>query len=171
MATGICTTGILFGLGIMGIMKLVYRLIPTPVIIGMKISQGLAFAFTTVKYIRNEQDFVKKKVEDVRPWLGLDGLLLAIVCLGFILLVNGSGGDDDDSSQRTKVTPLVLVPTDGSEDPQGEYESLKTRIAKALEMGQVPPKLISSVDGFVQRSSNIANHSSIVLSSLFKDLH
>ncbi|KAH9307453.1 hypothetical protein KI387_035364, partial [Taxus chinensis] len=48
------------------------------------------------------------------------------------------------------------------QDMKDEYESLKTRIAKALETGQVPSNLISSVDGFVQRSSDIRNHSSIV---------
>ncbi|KAH9307451.1 hypothetical protein KI387_035362, partial [Taxus chinensis] len=47
---------------------------------------------------------------------------------------------------------------------KGEYESLKWRISKALETGQVPTDLIShdSLDGFVLRSSDIRNHSSIV---------
>ncbi|KAH9289303.1 hypothetical protein KI387_033420, partial [Taxus chinensis] len=127
MAAGICTSGILFGLGITGLMKL-----------------GLAFAFTAVKYIRKEQDFAKNKAGDARPWLGLDGLLLALVCLGFILLVNGSGGDDDDSSQRTEDIPLVSVPMDGSEDHQVRKSFRNLKFLHA-----VPSALIVFVLGIV----------------------
>ena len=61
MAAGICTAGTLLGLGVTGLMGLMYRLIPLPVIRGVQLSQGLSFAFTAVKYIRKNQDFAKNK--------------------------------------------------------------------------------------------------------------
>ena len=102
MAAGICTSGALFLLGVTGLMETVYRLIPLPVVRGVQLSQGLSFAMTAVKYIRKEQDFSKSKSGGERHWVGLDGLLLALVCAVFIVVVNGAGeesrggGSDDD---------------------------------------------------------------------------
>ena len=102
MAAGICTSGALFLLGVTGLMETVYRLIPLPVVRGVQLSQGLSFAMTAVKYIRKEQDFSKSKSGGERHWVGLDGLLLALVCAIFIVVVNGAGeesrggGSDDD---------------------------------------------------------------------------
>ena len=102
MAAGICTSGALFLLGVTGLMETVYRLIPLPVVRGVQLSQGLSFAMTAVKYIRKEQDFSKSKSGGERHWVGLDGLLLALVCAIFIVVVNGAGeesrggGRDDD---------------------------------------------------------------------------
>ncbi|XP_021714192.1 molybdate transporter 1-like [Chenopodium quinoa] len=93
MAAGICTAGILFVLGVTQLMQLVYLLIPLSVVRGIQVSQGLKFAMAAVKYITKEQDFAKSKSVGDRPWLGLDGLLLAIVCACFIILVNGAGED------------------------------------------------------------------------------
>lgn len=117
MAAGICTGGILFVLGVTGLMQLVYKLIPLSVVRGIQLAQGLSFAMTAVKYVRNEQNFSKSKSAGERPWLGLDGLLLAIICACFIILVNGSGDDqesengEDVENPRTKrsVTKIIAL--------------------------------------------------------------
>ncbi|KAK2631505.1 hypothetical protein EUGRSUZ_L02822, partial [Eucalyptus grandis] len=90
MAAGICTGAILVFLGVTGLMQLVYRLIPLSVVRGIQLSQGLSFAMTAVKYIRKVQDFSKSKSAGNRHWLGLDGLVLAIVCACFIVVINGA---------------------------------------------------------------------------------
>ncbi|KAM0932598.1 putative molybdate transporter [Dioscorea sansibarensis] len=99
MAGGLSTAGVLFVLGATGLMSLAYRLIPLPVVRGVQLSQGLSFAFTAIKYIRYNQNFSSSKTSssDPRPWLGLDGLILAISALLFIILVTGSGDDEDEA--------------------------------------------------------------------------
>ncbi|XP_077209840.1 molybdate transporter 1-like [Tasmannia lanceolata] len=96
MASGILTAGILLLLGITGLMEFVYRIIPLPVVRGVQLSQGLSFALTAVKYVRNVQNFSKGKSSGNRPWFGLDGLVLAIVCASFIVIVNGVGEESDE---------------------------------------------------------------------------
>lgn len=91
MASGILTGAALFLLGVTGLMKLAYKLLPLCVVRGIQLAQGLSFALTAVKYIRKVQDLPKSKAKGERPWLGLDGLVLAIVCACFIILVNGAG--------------------------------------------------------------------------------
>ncbi|KAK9682552.1 hypothetical protein RND81_10G081700 [Saponaria officinalis] len=80
MAAGICTGGILLVLGVTQLMQLAYWLVPLSVVRGIQLSQGLAFAISAV----NLGD---------RPWLGLDGLLLAIICACFFILVSGGGNE------------------------------------------------------------------------------
>ncbi|KAL6556594.1 TATA-binding protein-associated factor mot1 [Orobanche gracilis] len=92
MAAGICTGGVLLILGLTGLMHIVCKLIPLPVVRGIQLAQGLSFAMTGVKYIREVQALPKSKAgAGERPWLGLDGLLLALTCACFIIIVNGSG--------------------------------------------------------------------------------
>jgi MFS superfamily sulfate permease-like transporter len=91
MAAGILTGGILFILGITGLMKRVYKWIPLPVVRGIQLAQGLSFTLTAVKYVREVQDLPKSKTLGERPWFGLDGLVLAIFCACFILIINGAG--------------------------------------------------------------------------------
>lgn len=91
MAAGIITGGVLFVLGITGLMQLVYKLIPLSVVRGIQLAQGLSFALTAVKYVRKVQNFSTSKSMGNRHWLGLDGLVLAIVCACFIVVVNGAG--------------------------------------------------------------------------------
>ncbi|KAL3850347.1 hypothetical protein ACJIZ3_012229 [Penstemon smallii] len=55
---------------------------------------------TAVKYIRNVQNFSKSKSAGERPWLGLDGLILALICACFIIIVNGSGDNENDENDR-----------------------------------------------------------------------
>ncbi|MCE3216949.1 TATA-binding protein-associated factor mot1 [Datura stramonium] len=102
MAAGICTAGILFLLGVTGLMQLVYRLIPVSVVRGIQLAQGLSFAMTAVKYIKNVQDFAKSKSGGERDWLGLDGLLLALICAVFIVIVNGAGEDQNGNQESTE---------------------------------------------------------------------
>ncbi|KAK4277112.1 hypothetical protein QN277_015161 [Acacia crassicarpa] len=91
MAAGILTGGILLVLGVTGLMQLAYRLIPLSVVRGIQLAQGLSFALTAVKYVKQKQNLPKSKALGDRPWFGLDGLVLAIVCLCFIVIVNGAG--------------------------------------------------------------------------------
>ncbi|XP_045821834.1 molybdate transporter 1-like [Trifolium pratense] len=91
MTAGILTGGTLFILGITGLMQLVYKIIPLSVVRGIQLAQGLSFALTAVKYVRKVQDLPKSKSLGQRPWFGLDGLVLAIVCACFIVIVNGAG--------------------------------------------------------------------------------
>ncbi|KAI3928956.1 hypothetical protein MKW98_014547 [Papaver atlanticum] len=101
MASGIGTGGILFFLGITGLIGLVYKIIPLPVVRGVQLSQGLSFALTSVKYIRKTQNFTKGKTGVDREWPGLDGLVLALVCACFIIIVNGAGEEiENDSRDR-----------------------------------------------------------------------
>ncbi|KAL3498348.1 hypothetical protein ACH5RR_041080 [Cinchona calisaya] len=101
MASGICTAGILLVLGLTGLMKLVYKLIPISIVRGIQLAQGLSFAMTAVKYIRNVQNFSNSKSGGERHWLGLDGLLLAIICACFIIVVNGAGDDSNNDTNYT----------------------------------------------------------------------
>ncbi|KAE8726248.1 Molybdate transporter 1 [Hibiscus syriacus] len=97
MAAGICTGAILLVLGATGLMQMVYRLIPLSVVRGIQLSQGLSFAMSAVKYIRKVQDFSNSKSMGNRRWLGLDGLVLAIFCACFIIVVNGAGQERNQS--------------------------------------------------------------------------
>ncbi|KAK6162133.1 hypothetical protein DH2020_001974 [Rehmannia glutinosa] len=100
MAAGICTGAILLLLGITGLMHLVYKLIPISVVRGIQLAQGLSFAMTAVKYIRKVQNFAKSKAAGDRPWMGLDGLLLALICACFIIIVNGSGDESENENRE-----------------------------------------------------------------------
>ncbi|KAF5748233.1 molybdate transporter 1-like [Tripterygium wilfordii] len=103
MAAGVLTGGILFVLGVTGLMQFVYKLIPLCVVRGIQLSQGLSFALTAVKYIRDIQDFSKKsKPKGERHWLGLDGLLLALVCACFIIIINGAGEDGSNGRETDR---------------------------------------------------------------------
>ena len=96
MAAGICTGVVLFLLGVTGLMRIAYRIIPLTVVRGIQLAQGLSFAMTAVKYIRKVQDFSKSKSIVNRRWLGLDGLVLAIICVCFITIVSGAGDDENE---------------------------------------------------------------------------
>ncbi|KAG2298734.1 hypothetical protein Bca4012_010225 [Brassica carinata] len=102
MAAGICTGGILFVLGISGLMQFVFNIIPLSVVRGIQLSQGLSFAMSAVKYIRKEQNFSKSKSVGDRPWLGLDGLVLALACVLFIVLVNGDGEQEEEEEEEER---------------------------------------------------------------------
>uniref|UniRef100_A0A0D9X3D3 SLC26A/SulP transporter domain-containing protein n=1 Tax=Leersia perrieri TaxID=77586 RepID=A0A0D9X3D3_9ORYZ len=100
MAAGILTAAFVFFLGLTRLMKLVYWLVPLSVVRGIQLAQGLNFAMAAVKYIRYDQDLAKAKSLGTRAWTGLDGLILAIAAVCFIVLVNGAGPEAAASSQR-----------------------------------------------------------------------
>uniref|UniRef100_A0ACD6AEK8 Uncharacterized protein n=1 Tax=Avena sativa TaxID=4498 RepID=A0ACD6AEK8_AVESA len=93
MAAGILTAAFVLLLGVTRLMRLVYWFVPLPVVRGIQLAQGLNFAMAAVKYIRYEQDLGKGKSAGRRPWAGLDGLVLALAAVCFIILVNGAGED------------------------------------------------------------------------------
>lgn len=97
MAAGVLTGATLLLLGVTRLMQLVYTLIPVCVVRGIQLAQGLSFAFTAVKYVRKIQDLPKSKALGDRDWLGVDGLVLAIVCLCFIVMVSGGASDEKDN--------------------------------------------------------------------------
>lgn len=99
MAAGICTAGILFVLGVTGLMRVVYKVIPISVVRGIQLAQGLSFAMSAVKYIKNVQNFAKSKSAGERGLVGLDGLLLALICACFIIIVNGSGEEENEERE------------------------------------------------------------------------
>ncbi|KAK4837514.1 hypothetical protein QYF36_006093 [Acer negundo] len=109
---GLTTAATLLFLGSTGLMSFFYRFIPLPVVRGVQLSQGLSFAFSAIKYIRYDQDFVtstKTSATTPRPWLGLDGLLLAISAVLFLVLTTGSGDynvDNNDSEDESDNVPL-----------------------------------------------------------------
>ncbi|QCD99562.1 molybdate transporter 1-like [Vigna unguiculata] len=114
MAAGILTGAVLAVLGVTRLMQLVYTLIPLSVVRGIQLAQGLSFALTAVKYIRKTQDLPNSKALGERSWLGLDGLVLAIVCLCFIVIVNGDKDHgcekriEEDGRNRSRVRRVVF---------------------------------------------------------------
>ncbi|CAE5964802.1 unnamed protein product [Arabidopsis arenosa] len=95
-AAGASTAATLLLLGATGAMSFLYNLIPLPVVRGVQLSQGLQFAFTAIKYVRFNYDAATlKPSSSPRTWLGLDGLILALAALLFIILSTGSGYDRD----------------------------------------------------------------------------
>ncbi|WJX09876.1 TATA-binding protein-associated factor mot1 [Trifolium repens] len=117
MAAGILTSGVVLVLGVTGLMQLVYKFIPLSVMRGIQLAQGLSFALTAVKYVRKMQDLPNSKALTQRPWFGLDGLVLAIVCVCFILIVNGSGetenhrccnGEESGEKKRTSRVKKIV---------------------------------------------------------------
>ncbi|XP_020225396.2 molybdate transporter 1 [Cajanus cajan] len=103
MASGILTGATLLVLGVTGLMQLVYKLIPQCVVRGIQLAQGLSFALTAVKYVRKVQDLPKSKSLDQRHWLGFDGLVLAIVCVCFIVIINGAGDDQHHDDEQESI--------------------------------------------------------------------
>ncbi|KAF7102244.1 hypothetical protein CFC21_103415 [Triticum aestivum] len=96
MAAGILTAAFILLLGVTRLMKLVYWLVPLPLLPAPRRPRHPA------RYIRYEQDLGKGKsaVGKPRPWAGLDGLVLAIAALCFIALVNGAGQDHVQGAQE-----------------------------------------------------------------------
>ncbi|KAK8454288.1 hypothetical protein SEVIR_5G427150v4 [Setaria viridis] len=82
------------------LMQLVYWFVPLPVVRNIQLAQGLNFTMVAVKYIRYEQNLDKGKSYSCRPWTGLDGLILAIADICFILLVNGAGSESSRRSSK-----------------------------------------------------------------------
>ncbi|OAE35362.1 hypothetical protein AXG93_3546s1200 [Marchantia polymorpha subsp. ruderalis] len=93
MAAGLSTAFVLMFCGMTGLMNVATRLVPTPVIRGFQLSQGISFGVTAIKYIVKKQDFMTGKDLGPRDWLGTDGMLLALCAFTFVVLVSGPGDD------------------------------------------------------------------------------
>ncbi|KAL6972828.1 CCR4-NOT core ubiquitin-protein ligase subunit mot2 [Sarracenia purpurea var. burkii] len=105
MAAGISTASVLLLLGATGLMSFFYRFIPLPVVRGVQLSQGLSFAFSAIKYIRYNQDFSSGKSGSPRTLIGLDGLVVAVFSLLFLILCTGSGDSVDDDHGQSLERP------------------------------------------------------------------
>ncbi|KAK3438070.1 hypothetical protein EUGRSUZ_A01699 [Eucalyptus grandis] len=101
MTAGICTSTILVVLGVTRLMQPVYRLLPLSVVRGIRLSQEPSSAMS-------------------KHWLGLDGLVLAIVCACFIVIINGAGEErrsnpesgnniKDESSMRKRKWKRIMT--------------------------------------------------------------
>lgn len=108
-AAGISTASVLLFLGATGLMSFLYRYLPLPVVRGVQLSQGLSFAFSAIKYVRYNQDFALSKSGSPRSWLGLDGVVLALSSIIFLVLSTGSGetyrANDDQTYSSVGLTP------------------------------------------------------------------
>ncbi|KAK4790580.1 hypothetical protein SAY86_017884 [Trapa natans] len=100
-AAGLSTAAVLLFLGATGLMSFFYRYIPLPVVRGVQLSQGLSFAFSAIKYIRYEQDFATSKSGPSRSWFGLDGLVVALASVLFLVLSTGAGDTDSCPIEET----------------------------------------------------------------------
>ncbi|CAM6094873.1 unnamed protein product [Calypogeia fissa] len=132
MAAGLSTAALLLFLGATGLMDLVQRYVPLPIVRGIQLSQGISFGSTAVKYILNNQDFATSKSTTARPWLGADGFLLAIAAFSFVVLVSSAGahsapptnqqrthtrGDEEEGGNNTLEQPLVEEEEEAKEVP------------------------------------------------------
>ncbi|KAF0899547.1 hypothetical protein E2562_020753 [Oryza meyeriana var. granulata] len=126
MAAGILTAAFVLFLGITRLMKLVYWFVPLSVVRGIQLAQGLNFAMAAVKYIRYDQDFAKAKSLGRRPWAGLDGLVLAIAAVCFIVLVNGAG------EEHPCARPVPIPQEKEQEQESSSSSSWRRRLAASV---------------------------------------
>ncbi|OVA01005.1 sulfate transporter [Macleaya cordata] len=128
MAAGISTASVLFILGATSLMSFFYRFIPLPVVRGVQLSQGLAFAFSAIKYIRYNQNFTTGKSGSPRPWLGLDGLILSLSALLFIILVTGSG----DEGNQDPILESEEEPNSSNRSRRHHRQNQRLRVLRAI---------------------------------------
>uniref|UniRef100_J3MPI6 SLC26A/SulP transporter domain-containing protein n=1 Tax=Oryza brachyantha TaxID=4533 RepID=J3MPI6_ORYBR len=142
MAAGILTAAFVLFLGVTRLMNLVYRFVPLPVVRGIQLAQGLSFAMAAVKYIRYDQDLAKARSLARRPWAGLDGLLLAIAAVCFIVLVNGAG-----DPAAAAAPPSSSSDTLPQQQQQQEESSSSSSWRRRLAASSVPSAVIVFVVG------------------------
>ncbi|XP_059639882.1 molybdate transporter 2 [Cornus florida] len=138
-AAGISTASVLLLLGVTGLMSFFYRYIPVPVVRGVQLSQGLSFAFSAIKYVRYNQDFVSGKSGTPRSWLGLDGLILAICSILFLVLSTGAG-ETHDTNEYIQI----------SEQPNSSSNRSQLRVRRRLRiLSSIPAALIVFLLGLI----------------------
>ncbi|KAL9304493.1 hypothetical protein ACSQ67_021756 [Phaseolus vulgaris] len=108
-AAGLSVAAVLLLLGATGLMSVLYRYLPLPVVRGVQLSQGLSFAFSAVKYIRYDQDLAKSKSGPARPWFALDGVAVALAAVLFLVLTTGAGDDPPPPQQQEENENRVSV--------------------------------------------------------------
>ncbi|KAL2338112.1 hypothetical protein Fmac_012558 [Flemingia macrophylla] len=110
-AAGLSVAAVLLLLGATGLMSLLYRYLPLPVVRGVQLSQGLSFAFSAVNYIRYDQNLATSKSGPPRPWLAVDGLALALAALVLLVLTTGAGEQESQTGRtRRRLRVLSTVP-------------------------------------------------------------
>ncbi|XWS19047.1 hypothetical protein CRYUN_Cryun32bG0097500 [Craigia yunnanensis] len=111
---GASTAAVLLLLGATGLMSTLYRVLPLPVVRGVQLSQGLSFAFSAIKYIRYNQDFIASISTTPRSWLGFDGLVLALSSLLFLVIFTGSGdhhnGNESNDNRSNRLRIMNSIP-------------------------------------------------------------
>jgi hypothetical protein len=112
-AAGISTAGLMIFLGVTGLMGFVQRVLPMPLVRGIQLSQGISFGKTAVAYVLKEQDFSTSSSSGARPWLGLDGKLLAVAALLFVIVATGSG-------DRFAASSSCCPPSSAPDEDQGQ---------------------------------------------------
>ena len=140
-AAGLSTAGLMFFLGITGLMGFVQRILPMPLVRGIQLSQGISFGKTAVSYLLKEQDFSTSSSSGARPWLGLDGLLLSLIAILFIVIATGSG------DRYAQGTSTIEDEDAGEAEGSSRRTSTSTRWARKLEV--LPTALIVFFLGIV----------------------
>jgi MFS superfamily sulfate permease-like transporter len=116
MAAGISTASLVLFLGATGLMGVVQRYVPLPVVRGIQVSQGISFGNTAVKYILKNQDFATSKATTSRVWFGYDGFVLAMGAISFVVVVSGAG------ARNSSPQPQQSAPTDVEEGGESSLE-------------------------------------------------
>ncbi|CAM6091726.1 unnamed protein product [Calypogeia fissa] len=161
MAAGLSTALVLLVCGVTGLMNIATRLVPTPVIRGFQLSQGILFGITAVQYIVYQQDLTTGKVVGQRKWWGTDGIVLALVALAFVMLVSGPGDDmvqesddkiptsgigEEGSVHGGSLTQSLLQHNTLDTVPEEDEEVGNQNVSINVEMGRyVPPAIPSAL--------------------------
>ncbi|CAJ2656222.1 unnamed protein product [Trifolium pratense] len=148
-AAGLSVAAVLLFLGTTGLMSVLYRYLPLPVVRGVQLSQGLQFAFSAIKYIRYQQDLASTsaKVGPVRPWFSLDGLALALVGVVFLVLTTGAGEDNNNNSEQQQQLEHEGNDYDDDERVDNLRRNKVRRRLKILSM--IPSALIVFLFGLI----------------------
>ncbi|KAJ7962914.1 Molybdate transporter [Quillaja saponaria] len=152
-AAGLSVAAVLLFLGCTGLMSVLYRFIPLPVVRGVQLSQGLSFAFSAIKYIRYTQDLYTSKSGPPRSWLGFDGLIVALTGLLFLILTTGAGVehtslDDRDDTVSGSNTDYV----EGGDEIKETHQQNQSRstVHKRLSvLSAIPAALIVFLFGLL----------------------
>ncbi|XP_004506882.2 molybdate transporter 2 [Cicer arietinum] len=152
-AAGLSVSAVLLFLGTTGLMSFLYRYLPLPVVRGVQLSQGLQFAFSAIKYIRYQQDLASasSKTGPPRPWFGLDGLIVALVAVLFLVLTTGAGEDTRSEQQPpTQRNQGIVVQQDQVDVHHGEYINQNNKISRRLKiLSTIPSALIVFIFGLL----------------------
>ena len=152
-AAGLSTAGLMFFLGITGLMGFVQRILPMPLVRGIQLSQGISFGKTAVTYLLKEQDFSTSTSSGARPWLGLDGLLLSLIALLFIVIVTGSGDRFAHVASATTTPPAEDAEEESNTTAHGKWKgsssSSRSSISWVRKLEVLPTALIVFFLGIV----------------------
>lgn len=144
---------LLIVLAITLVMKLVYWIVPLSVVRGIQLAQGLNFAMVAVKYVQDEsRTWARASRSAAARRTGLDGLVLAIAAVCFILLVNGAGDEqggledqdrrEQEGGRREKIRKLLrLIPSAVIVFVLGVAFAVARHPAAALELRPGPSRI------------------------------